>query len=115
MANRKGFQFQIVMLDFLQSTATSSQNSQGTKRKWILKEDVMLVAYRAIGKDAQTTTAIIEEIDFEDVSTKKNPEKGSTYHGCKDDVSLDEMDVSATQLQPLKPNQDDSTLKKKDF
>ncbi|MFQ6631130.1 hypothetical protein Gotur_009844 [Gossypium turneri] len=72
---------------------------------------------RAIGKDAQTITDVIEEIDVEDVSNIKNPEEGNIYHGCEDDVSLDEMDVSATQSQLLKPNQDDSTFskKKKDF
>ncbi|KAG8483150.1 hypothetical protein CXB51_022096 [Gossypium anomalum] len=68
---------------------------------------------RAIGKYAQTTTDIVEEIDSDDVSTTKNSEEGITYHGCEDDVSLDEMDVSATQSQPLKPNQDDSTFSKK--
>ncbi|MBA0819568.1 hypothetical protein Gohar_022001, partial [Gossypium harknessii] len=54
---------------------------------------------RAIGKDAQTTTDVVEEIDVEDVSNIKNPEEGNIYHGCEDDVSLDEMDVSATQSQ----------------
>ncbi|MBA0642531.1 hypothetical protein Goklo_026902, partial [Gossypium klotzschianum] len=32
---------------------------------------------------------------------------------CENDVSLDEMDVLATQLQSLKPNQDGSTFSKK--
>ncbi|MBA0878097.1 hypothetical protein Goshw_005516 [Gossypium schwendimanii] len=31
------------MSDFSQSTTTSSQNSRGTKRKWVLKEDAVLV------------------------------------------------------------------------
>ncbi|MBA0614908.1 hypothetical protein Godav_015135, partial [Gossypium davidsonii] len=66
-----------------------------------------------IGKDAQTTTDVVEEIDVEDVSNIKNPEEGNIYHECEDDVSLDEMDVSATQSQLLKPNQDDSTFSKK--
>ncbi|MBA0620699.1 hypothetical protein Godav_006391 [Gossypium davidsonii] len=48
------------------------------------------------GKDAQPATDIVEEMDAEDVATTKNPEEGSTYHGCEVDVSLDEMDVSAT-------------------
>ncbi|MBA0656142.1 hypothetical protein Goklo_008531, partial [Gossypium klotzschianum] len=52
---------------------------------------------RATRKNAQTTTDIVEEIDAEDVATTKNPEKGSTYHGCKVDTSLNEMDVSVTQ------------------
>ncbi|MBA0656146.1 hypothetical protein Goklo_008532 [Gossypium klotzschianum] len=51
---------------------------------------------RATGKDAQPATDIVEEMDAEDVATTKNPEEGSTYHGCEVDVSLDEMDVSAT-------------------
>ncbi|MBA0742154.1 hypothetical protein Gogos_015244 [Gossypium gossypioides] len=37
-------------------------------------------------------------MDAEDVTTANNLEEGNNYHGCKDDVSLDEMDVSATQL-----------------
>ncbi|MBA0736696.1 hypothetical protein Gogos_010212, partial [Gossypium gossypioides] len=61
---------------------------------------------KAIGKDAQTTTDIVEEIDAKDVATAKSLEEGNNYHGCEDDVSLDEMDVSATQSQPSKPNQD---------
>ncbi|MBA0614913.1 hypothetical protein Godav_015135 [Gossypium davidsonii] len=32
------------MSDFSQSNATSSQNSRGTKRKWVLEENVVLVA-----------------------------------------------------------------------
>ncbi|MBA0818991.1 hypothetical protein Gohar_021250 [Gossypium harknessii] len=51
---------------------------------------------RATGKDAQTATDIVEEMDAKDVATTKNPEEGSTYHGCEVEVSLDEMDVSAT-------------------
>ncbi|MBA0739589.1 hypothetical protein Gogos_012845, partial [Gossypium gossypioides] len=31
---------------------------------------------RAIGKDAQTTTDIVEKIDVEDVSNTKNPKEG---------------------------------------
>ncbi|MBA0736698.1 hypothetical protein Gogos_010212, partial [Gossypium gossypioides] len=50
---------------------------------------------KAIGKDAQTTTDIVEEIDAKDVATAKSLEEGNNYHGCEDDVSLDEMDVSA--------------------
>ncbi|MBA0805706.1 hypothetical protein Gohar_005198, partial [Gossypium harknessii] len=64
-------------------------------------------------KDAQTTIDIVEEIDAEDVANAKNVEEGNNYHGCKDDVSLYEMDFSATQSQPSKPNQDDSTFSKK--
>ncbi|MBA0840756.1 hypothetical protein Goarm_003307 [Gossypium armourianum] len=51
---------------------------------------------RAIGKDAQTTTDIVEEIDVEDVATVNNIKEGSNYHKCKNVVSLDKMEVSAT-------------------
>ncbi|KAK5776224.1 hypothetical protein PVK06_044183 [Gossypium arboreum] len=57
---------------------------------------------------------MLEEIDAKDVATTMNPEEGNTYHGYEVDVSLDEMDVSATQLQSLKPSQDDSTFSKKE-
>ncbi|MBA0749384.1 hypothetical protein Gogos_003324 [Gossypium gossypioides] len=146
------------MSGFSQSIA-SSQNSRGTKRKWVLKEDVALVVCmvdlynvgtynadtrfkvdylnelermlekviphamlkakpnlvsrirtfkrdwaiiydilsgkdnsdfdRAIGKNAQIAADIVEEMDAKD------------------------MDVSATQSQPLKPNHDGSILSKK--
>ncbi|MBA0655740.1 hypothetical protein Goklo_008185 [Gossypium klotzschianum] len=41
------------------------------------------------------------------------PKEESNYHGCEADVSLGKMDVSTTQSQPSKPNQDDSTFSKK--
>ncbi|MFQ6645119.1 hypothetical protein Gotur_019613, partial [Gossypium turneri] len=63
---------------------------------------------RATGKDAQTAADIVEEIDAEDVATTNNLEEGNNYHRCEGDAYLDEMDVSATQLQPSKPNQDGS-------
>ncbi|MBA0749383.1 hypothetical protein Gogos_003324, partial [Gossypium gossypioides] len=162
------------MSGFSQSIA-SSQNSRGTKRKWVLKEDVALVVCmvdlynvgtynadtrfkvdylnelermlekviphamlkakpnlshkvasqfrhrsfpyydqltsiyakdRAIGKNAQIAADIVEEMDAKDVATTNNLEEGNNYHGYEDDVSMDEMDVSATQSQPLKPNHD---------
>ncbi|MFQ6645114.1 hypothetical protein Gotur_019613 [Gossypium turneri] len=68
---------------------------------------------RATGKDAQTAADIVEEIDAEDVATTNNLEEGNNYHRCEGDAYLDEMDVSATQLQPSKPNQDGSTFSKK--
>ncbi|KAK5843061.1 hypothetical protein PVK06_005491 [Gossypium arboreum] len=68
---------------------------------------------RATGKDAQTTTDIVEKINAEDVATTNNLEERNNYRGCEDDVSLDEMDVSTTQSQPPKPNQRDSTSSKK--
>ncbi|KHF97243.1 Uncharacterized protein F383_36726 [Gossypium arboreum] len=52
---------------------------------------------RATGKAAQTTAYIVEKIDAKVVATVNNLEEGKIYCGCEDDVSLDEMDVSATQ------------------
>ncbi|KAA3466516.1 L10-interacting MYB domain-containing protein-like [Gossypium australe] len=68
---------------------------------------------RATGKYAQTTVDIVEEIDVEDVATTNIPKKRNNYHGCEADLSLDEMNVLATQSQPLRPNQDDSIFSKK--
>ncbi|MBA0772148.1 hypothetical protein Gotri_007575, partial [Gossypium trilobum] len=68
---------------------------------------------RATGKDAQTTGNIVEEINVEDVATTMIPKEESNYHGCEADVSLGKMDVSTTQSQSSKPNQDDSTFSKK--
>ncbi|KAA3466748.1 WD repeat-containing 24 [Gossypium australe] len=68
---------------------------------------------RAIGKDAQIAVDIVEEIDAEDLATANNLEEGNNYQGCKYDISLDEVDVSATQSQSSKPNQDSSTSSKK--
>ncbi|KAK5846762.1 hypothetical protein PVK06_003060 [Gossypium arboreum] len=66
-----------------------------------------------LGKDAQTTANIVEEIDVEDVVTVNNLEEENNYHGCEYDVSLDELDVSTTQSQLSKPNQDGSMSSKK--
>ncbi|MBA0673062.1 hypothetical protein Goklo_025457 [Gossypium klotzschianum] len=63
---------------------------------------------QATGKDPQTTVDIVEEIDADDATTANNLEEGNNYRGCEDDVSLDEMDVSAIQPQLPKPSQDDS-------
>ncbi|MBA0779864.1 hypothetical protein Gotri_004052, partial [Gossypium trilobum] len=54
---------------------------------------------QATRKDAQTTTDIIEEIDVEDVDTTNTHEERNDFHGCEVDVSLDDMDFSATQSQ----------------
>ncbi|MBA0828560.1 hypothetical protein Goarm_013226 [Gossypium armourianum] len=62
-------------------------------------------------KNAQTVSDIIEEIDVEDVATVNTHEERNYLHGCKADVSLDEIDLSATQPQPSR-NQDDSTFSK---
>ncbi|XP_040963019.1 uncharacterized protein At2g29880-like [Gossypium hirsutum] len=77
--------------------------------------DQLTVIYakdRATGKDAQTTADIIEEIDIEDVATTNTHEERNDFYGCEADVSLDDMDLSATQSQPAR-NQGDSTFSKK--
>ncbi|KAH1074160.1 hypothetical protein J1N35_026488 [Gossypium stocksii] len=67
---------------------------------------------RVTRKDAQTTADIIEEIDVEDVTIANTHEERSDFHGCKADVPLDEMDLSTTQPQPSR-NQDDSHFQRK--
>ncbi|XP_040938697.1 uncharacterized protein At2g29880-like [Gossypium hirsutum] len=67
---------------------------------------------RAIRKDAQIATDIIEEIDAEDVATTNTHEERNDFHGCKADVSLADMDLLGTQQQPA-INQCDSTFSKK--
>ncbi|MBA0742158.1 hypothetical protein Gogos_015244 [Gossypium gossypioides] len=76
-------------------------------RQMVVAEDVAWNSYIITGKDAQTVANIVEEIDAKDVATTNNLEEGNNYRGCEDDVSLDEMDVLATQSQPTKPNQDE--------
>ncbi|KAK5786854.1 hypothetical protein PVK06_041500 [Gossypium arboreum] len=71
---------------------------------------------RATGKDAQTAAYIIEEINAEDVAATNTHEERNNFHGSEADVSLDDIDLSATQLQsepqPAR-NQGDSTFSKK--
>ncbi|XP_052883577.1 uncharacterized protein LOC128292720 [Gossypium arboreum] len=55
---------------------------------------------RATGKDAQTAADIIEEINVEDVAATNSHEERNDFHGSEVDVSLDDMDLSATQPQP---------------
>ncbi|MFQ6626472.1 hypothetical protein Gotur_005013 [Gossypium turneri] len=77
--------------------------------------DQLTVIYtkdQVTGKDAQTTANIIKEIDYKDVATANTHEERNDFHGCEPDVSLDEMDLSTTQSQPSK-NQEDSTFSKK--
>ncbi|MFQ6643286.1 hypothetical protein Gotur_017162, partial [Gossypium turneri] len=57
---------------------------------------------RAIGKDTQTAADIIEEIDVEEVATTNIHEERNDFYGYEANVSLDDMDVSATQLQPAR-------------
>ncbi|MFQ6623211.1 hypothetical protein Gotur_001445 [Gossypium turneri] len=84
-------------------------------RQVVVVEDAFychLAKDQAIGKDAQTVADIIEEIDVEDVATTNIHEERNVFYGCEADVSLDDMDVSATQPQPAR-NQGDSTFSKK--
>ncbi|PPD77873.1 hypothetical protein GOBAR_DD25185 [Gossypium barbadense] len=60
---------------------------------------VMYAKDRATGKDAQTTADIIEEIDVEDVAITNTHEERNYFYGCEADVSLDDMNLSATQPQ----------------
>ncbi|KAK5835909.1 hypothetical protein PVK06_011624 [Gossypium arboreum] len=130
------------MSGFSQSSV-SSQNSRGTKRKWVPEEDAALVACmshketaqfshpsfpyydqltaiyakdRATRKDAQTVADIIEEINTGDVAATNTHEERNDFHGSEADVSLDDMDLSATQPQPEPQpakNQGDSAFSKK--
>ncbi|KAK8329040.1 hypothetical protein V6Z11_A11G291500 [Gossypium hirsutum] len=71
---------------------------------------------RATGKDAQTVADIIEEINVEDVAATNSHEERNDFHGSEADVSLDDMNLSATQPQPepqLARNQGDFTFSKK--
>ncbi|KAH1073172.1 hypothetical protein J1N35_025500 [Gossypium stocksii] len=67
---------------------------------------------RATGKDAQTAADIIEEINVEDVATTNIHKERNDFYGCEANVSLDDMDVSATEPQ-LARNQGGSTSSKK--
>ncbi|PPR96830.1 hypothetical protein GOBAR_AA23836 [Gossypium barbadense] len=71
---------------------------------------------RATGKDVQTAADIIEEINAEDVTATNTHEERNDFHGSEADVSLDDMDLSATQPQPEPQparNHGDSVFSKK--
>ncbi|MFQ6652421.1 hypothetical protein Gotur_024296 [Gossypium turneri] len=51
---------------------------------------------RATRKNAQTAADIIEEIDVEDVATTNTHEERNDFYGFEAEVSLDDMDLSAT-------------------
>ncbi|MFQ6641679.1 hypothetical protein Gotur_016668 [Gossypium turneri] len=57
---------------------------------------------RGTGKDVQRIADIIEEIDVKDVATTNTHEERNDFYGCEADVSLDDMDLSATQPQPVR-------------
>ncbi|MFQ6619942.1 hypothetical protein Gotur_000392 [Gossypium turneri] len=102
----------------------SGKNNSGfgwdEHRQLVDAEDALTAIYakdQAIEKDAQTAADIIEEIDVEDVATTNTHEKRNDFYGCEANVSLDDMDLSATQPQPNR-NHGDSTfskMKKKRF
>ncbi|XP_040964594.1 uncharacterized protein At2g29880-like [Gossypium hirsutum] len=54
---------------------------------------------RVTGKDAQTAVDVLEEINAEDVPAADINEERNEYYDCDANVSLDDMDVSATELQ----------------
>ncbi|MBA0730459.1 hypothetical protein Golax_022623, partial [Gossypium laxum] len=64
-------------------------------RQMVVAEDVVWNSYITVG--------IVEKIDADDATTANNLEEGNNYRGCEDDVSLDDMDVSAIQPQLPKP------------
>ncbi|KAG8500788.1 hypothetical protein CXB51_002796 [Gossypium anomalum] len=71
---------------------------------------------QATGKDAQIAVDIIEEINAEDVAATNSHEERNDCHGSEADVSLDDMDLLATQPQPepqLARNQGDYAFSKK--
>ncbi|MFQ6624421.1 hypothetical protein Gotur_004323, partial [Gossypium turneri] len=57
---------------------------------------------RATGKYAQTAADVLEEINAEDVPTVDINEERNEYYDCDANVSLEDMDVSATESQPDK-------------
>ncbi|MFQ6655680.1 hypothetical protein Gotur_026128, partial [Gossypium turneri] len=54
---------------------------------------------RATGKDVQTAADVLEEINAEDVHTTGMDEERNSFYDCEADISLDDMDVSAVELQ----------------
>ncbi|MFQ6636663.1 hypothetical protein Gotur_013268 [Gossypium turneri] len=74
----------------------------------------LVVGDRATGKDAQTVADVIEEINVQDVPTTDINEERNEFYDCEADVSLDDMDVSATAPQPDRnPGGSTSSKKKK--
>ncbi|MFQ6644522.1 hypothetical protein Gotur_020659 [Gossypium turneri] len=67
---------------------------------------------RATGRDAQTAADVIKEINVQDVPTTDINEERNKFYDCEADVSLDDMDVFATEPQPDR-NQGGSTSSKK--
>ncbi|KAG8501515.1 hypothetical protein CXB51_003820 [Gossypium anomalum] len=57
---------------------------------------------RSTGKGAQIAVDIIEEINAEDVAATNTHEESNDFHGSEANVSLDDIDLSATQPQPAR-------------
>ncbi|MFQ6629788.1 hypothetical protein Gotur_007679 [Gossypium turneri] len=68
---------------------------------------------RATGKDAQTAADVLEEINAEDVPSADINEDRNEYYDCDANVSLDDMDVSATEPQTDKNQRGSSSSKRK--
>ena len=68
------------------------------------------------GKDAQTAADVIEEINAQtaaDVPSTNINEERNEYYDCDANVSLDDMDVSATEPQPDRNQGGSSSSKRK--
>ncbi|MFQ6665665.1 hypothetical protein Gotur_032319 [Gossypium turneri] len=68
---------------------------------------------RATGKDAQTAVDVLEEINADDVPTADINEERNKYYDCDANVSLEDMDVSATEPQPDRNQKGSSYSKRK--
>ncbi|XP_012464561.1 uncharacterized protein LOC105783564 [Gossypium raimondii] len=106
----------VVAEDVVGNSYLNSHKEAGQFRHRSFPYDDQLAAIyakdRATGKDAQTAADVIEEINVEDVATTDINEERNDFYGCEADVSLDDMDVFATEPQPDR-NQGGSTSSKK--
>ncbi|MBA0802406.1 hypothetical protein Gohar_012699, partial [Gossypium harknessii] len=75
------------------------------KKDWVIVYDMLNGKDNSgLGWDEHRQMVVVEDAVWNsyisDVATTNNLEEGNNYHGCEDNVSLNEMDVSATQSQP---------------
>ncbi|PPD83635.1 hypothetical protein GOBAR_DD19425 [Gossypium barbadense] len=103
----------------------NGQNNSGfgwdDHRQIVVAEDAVWDSYlkshreadRATGKDAQTAADVLEEINAEDVPAADINEERNEYYDCDANVSLDDMDVSATKPQPDRNQGGSSSSKRK--
>ncbi|XP_040948430.1 uncharacterized protein At2g29880 isoform X3 [Gossypium hirsutum] len=68
---------------------------------------------RATGKDAQTAVDVFEEINAEDVPTTYMNEERDTFYDCEADFSLEDMDVSGSELRGDRNQGGSSSLNKR--